>query len=73
MSPSPFAGVQCRIYNPGSWGYFRNAGGRNAGLRIAHLLLSPSVAPRLRAASVDREVRGREGASDHALTWIELE
>jgi exodeoxyribonuclease-3 len=52
------------------WDYFRNAWGRNAGLRIDHLLLSPSTAPRLREAGVDREVRGREGASDHAPTWI---
>jgi exodeoxyribonuclease-3 len=55
------------------WDYFRNAWGRNAGLRIDHLLLSPSAAPRLRAAGVDSEVRGREGASDHAPTWIVLD
>ncbi len=55
------------------WDYFRNAFGRNAGLRIDHLLLSPSVAPRLRRAGVDRDVRGREKPSDHAPTWIELE
>lgn len=29
------------------WDYFRNAWGRDAGLRLDHLLLSPSVAPRL--------------------------
>ncbi len=52
------------------WDYFRNAWGRNAGLRIDHLLLSPSAAPRLLEAGVDRDVRGREGASDHAPTWI---
>jgi exodeoxyribonuclease-3 len=55
------------------WDYFRNAWGRNAGLRIDHLLLSPSTAPRLREAGVDREVRGREGASDHAPTWIVID
>jgi exodeoxyribonuclease-3 len=54
------------------WDYFRNAWGRNAGLRIDHLLLSPSAADRLMEAGVDREVRGREGASDHAPTWIVL-
>jgi len=59
-----------RIYT--FWDYWRNAFGRDAGLRIDHLLLSPSVAPRLMAAGVDRDVRGREGASDHAPTWIEL-
>ena len=59
-----------RIYT--FWDYWRNAFARNAGLRIDHLLLSPSVAPRLVAAGVDREARGRERASDHAPTWIEL-
>ena len=54
------------------WDYFRSAWDRNAGLRIDHLLLSPAVAPRLVAAGVHRDVRGREGASDHAPTWIEL-
>ena len=59
-----------RIYT--FWKYFRNAFGRNAGLRIDHLLLSPPLAGRLVAAEVDREVRGREKASDHAPVWIEL-
>ena len=54
------------------WKFFRNAYARNAGLRIDHLLLSPSVAGRLTAAEVDREVRGWEKASDHAPVWIEL-
>jgi exodeoxyribonuclease-3 len=54
------------------WDYFRNAYGRNAGLRIDHFLLSPKVAKRLTAAGVDREVRGWEKSSDHAPVWIEL-
>jgi exodeoxyribonuclease-3 len=53
--------------------YFRNAFGRNAGLRIDHLLLSPALAPALKAAGVDRDVRAREKPSDHAPTWIELD
>ena len=60
-----------RIYT--FWDYFRNAFGRDAGLRIDHLLLSPDVAPRLKAAGVDRWVRALEKTSDHAPTWIELE
>ena len=40
------------------WDYFRNAYGRNAGLRIDHFLLSPKLSKRLKAAGVDREVRG---------------
>ena len=59
-----------RIYT--FWDYFRNAFARDAGLRIDHLLLSPAVAPRLKAAGVDRAVRGWEKASDHAPAWIEL-
>jgi exodeoxyribonuclease-3 len=59
-----------RIYT--FWDYFRNAYSRNAGLRIDHLLLSRSLASRLVAAGVDRDVRGWEKASDHAPTWIEL-
>lgn len=59
-----------RIYT--FWDYFRNAFARNAGLRIDHLLLSPQLKPRLKAAGVDREVRAQVKASDHAPTWIEL-
>ena len=54
------------------WDYFRNAYGRNAGLRIDHFLLSPKIATRLQAAGVDRNVRGWEKSSDHAPVWIEL-
>ena len=54
------------------WDYWRNAFARNAGLRIDHLLLNAAAAKRLEAAGVDREARGREGASDHAPTWVEL-
>jgi exodeoxyribonuclease-3 len=60
-----------RIYT--FWDYFRNAYGRDAGLRIDHLLLSAALAPALKAAGVDREVRGREKPSDHAPTWIDLD
>ncbi|HSC63574.1 MAG TPA: exodeoxyribonuclease III [Caldimonas sp.] len=59
-----------RIYT--FWDYLRNAWPRDAGLRIDHLLLSESVQPRLQRAGVDRHVRGRENASDHAPAWIEL-
>ena len=59
-----------RIYT--FWDYLRNAWDRDAGLRIDHLLLSPSVAPRLVGAGVDREVRGWQKASDHAPTWVEI-
>jgi exodeoxyribonuclease-3 len=66
-----------RTMHPGErvytfWDYFRNAWGRNAGLRLDHVLLSPEIAPHLLAAEVDREVRGWEHASDHAPVWVEL-
>ena len=54
------------------WDYFRNAYGRDAGLRLDHFLLSPQLDLRLRAAGVDRHVRGWEKTSDHAPVWIEL-
>jgi len=54
------------------WDYFRNAYGRNAGLRIDHFLLSPKLEKRLASAGVDRHVRGWEKTSDHAPVWIEL-
>jgi exodeoxyribonuclease III len=54
------------------WDYVHNAFGRNAGIRIDHLLLSPSLAGRLTAGGVDRAVRGWEKTSDHAPTWIEV-
>lgn len=54
------------------WDYFRNGFGRNAGLRIDHLLLSPQLNKRLVAGGVDRNVRGWEKTSDHAPVWIEL-
>lgn len=66
-----------REVNPGEriytfWHYFRNSFARDAGLRIDHFLLSPTVAKRLKKAGVDKEVRGWEHTSDHAPTWIEL-
>jgi len=67
-----------RTMHPGEkiytfWDYFRNAYGRDAGIRIDHLLLSPGLAPYLKKAEVDRDVRGREKPSDHAPVWIELD
>lgn len=54
------------------WDYFRNAYERNAGLRIDHFLLSPNLSKQLKAAGVDRHVRGWEKSSDHGPVWIEL-
>jgi len=54
------------------WDYFRNAYGRDAGLRIDHFLLSPKLKRKLLAAGVDKYVRGWEKTSDHAPVWVEL-
>src|SRR5262245_4430928 len=54
------------------WDYLRNRWPRDAGLRLDHLLLSPAAAKRLEASGVDRDVRGEEGASDHAPAWVTL-
>jgi exodeoxyribonuclease-3 len=54
------------------WDYMRNRWPRDAGLRLDHLLLSRQAHARLREAGVDRYVRGRTGASDHAPAWIVL-
>ncbi|HSV61469.1 MAG TPA: exodeoxyribonuclease III [Variovorax sp.] len=64
----------CRPEQPNYtfWSYLRNRWPRDAGLRIDHLLLSPTLKPRLAGAGVDRAMRGLEGASDHAPVWLEL-
>ncbi len=54
------------------WDFQAGAWQRDHGFRIDHLLLSPAVADRLVSCGVDKEHRGREKASDHAPTWIEL-
>lgn len=54
------------------WDYFRNAYGRDAGLRIDHFLLNKAMAKKLKSGGVDREVRGWEKTSDHAPVWIEV-
>ncbi|MFI0848965.1 exodeoxyribonuclease III [Mesorhizobium sp. IMUNJ 23232] len=59
-----------RVYT--FWDYKRNRWARDAGLRLDHLLLTPDLSQRLVAAGVDRDIRGLDGASDHAPAWIEL-
>ena len=54
------------------WDYRRNRWERDAGLRIDHILLSPHVVARLADAGVDKDVRGRPDASDHAPAWVIL-
>ncbi len=54
------------------WDYQAGAWQRDHGFRIDHLLCSPAAADRLIASGVDKDHRGREKASDHAPTWVEL-
>jgi len=59
-----------RIYT--YWSYMRNRWPRNAGLRLDHFLLSPALKKDLIDAGVNKDVRGRENAGDHAPVWIML-
>ena len=45
---------------------------RDAGIRIDHALLSPTLAQALKKAGVDREPRGWDKTSDHAPMWVEV-
>ena len=54
------------------WDYQAGAWPRNNGIRIDHLLLSPQAADRLKSATIDRDMRALEKASDHTPIRIEL-
>lgn len=54
------------------WDYKRGRWGRDAGLRLDHLLISPALSSRISDASVDKVIRGEIGASDHAPAWVLL-
>lgn len=54
------------------WDYRMMAFRRNIGLRIDHILLSPELAGRCRACSIDKAPRKLERPSDHAPVIAEL-
>jgi exodeoxyribonuclease-3 len=54
------------------WDYFRKAFETNRGIRIDHLLLSPSLAPRLVSSRIDTDPRKLEKPSDHTPILVEL-
>lgn len=54
------------------WDYFRNAFGRDAGLRIDHFLLNEAAMKMLQKGGVNKVVRSWEKTSDHTPVWITL-
>jgi exodeoxyribonuclease-3 len=56
------------------WDYRAGAFHKNMGMRIDHLLVSASVAPRVIAAEIDREARkGKPTPSDHTPLVIDID
>jgi exodeoxyribonuclease III len=56
------------------WDYRAGNFHKNFGMRIDHLLVSPSIAPRIVFAEIDREARkGKPVPSDHAPLLIDLD
>ena len=54
------------------WDYQAGAFAADRGLRIDHVLLSPTLAERLASANVDRAARAAEQPSDHAPVSVTL-
>jgi exodeoxyribonuclease-3 len=54
------------------WDYKRNRWPRDAGLRLDHILLSDDLAAKVKKTGIDKQVRGEEGASDHAPMWAAI-
>ena len=54
------------------WDYQAGAWQKNNGIRIDHLLLSPEAADKLQSVVIDKEMRGRDKASDHTPVRVEL-
>lgn len=54
------------------WDYRQLAFPKNRGLRIDHILLSPTLASRCTASRIDRAARKGEKPSDHAPVLVEL-
>ena len=55
------------------WDYQGGAWQKNNGIRIDHLLLSPEATGTLKAAGIDKYVRGWEKPSDHVPVWALLD
>jgi exodeoxyribonuclease-3 len=55
------------------WDYQAGAWQKNIGIRIDHVLLSPTAADALKNVGIDRHVRAWEKPSDHVPVWVDLE
>lgn len=55
------------------WDYEHDRWLKDKGMRLDHVLLSPTISDRLEDGGVDRWVRGEVNASDHAPVWIKLD
>lgn len=54
------------------WDYYRQRFERNRGMRIDFVLASPPLAARVTGASIDRDERAGQGASDHAPVLVDV-
>lgn len=54
------------------WDYQAGSWGKDNGIRIDHLLLSPEAADLMVETGVDREARAAEKPSDHVPVWVRL-
>ena len=67
-----------RAHNPSPgqysfWDYQAGAWNRNDGIRIDHILMTPSCADMLVDCQIDKHVRDREKPSDHVPVWVKLD
>ena len=67
---------RARVQGPGHysfWDYQAGAWQRNNGIRIDHVLMTPSCADLMTDCGIDRDIRGRDKPSDHVPVWVELD
>lgn len=55
------------------WDYQAGAWNRNLGIRIDHILMTPSCADLMTNCGIDKNVRGEEKPSDHVPVWAEFD
>ncbi|MCB9653274.1 MAG: exodeoxyribonuclease III [Deltaproteobacteria bacterium] len=65
-----FQGADKRVYT--FWDYQARAFERDRGMRIDHMLISPSILERATACVVDRAARAEDKRSDHAPVVLDL-